>query len=139
MEPGQLTALDRRALDPRRPVLEDDATKAQRKKAERELQEGLSPYRPFVPLIPRMMVSHVRTIVGLNAIYSTDSKLESTSLLLACGVDLFGARHTPSGAFDLISDDFNYALLVLLLGAMAFGSLFLRRAAAAKTLALMWI
>lgn len=139
MEPGQLAALDRRALDPRRPVLEDDATKAQRKKAERELQEGLSPYRPFVPLIPRMMVSHVRTIVGLNAIYSTDSKLESTSLLLACGVDLFGARHTPSGAFDLISDDFNYALLVLLLGAMAFGSLFLRRAAAAKTLALMWI
>ncbi len=139
MEPGQLAALDRRALDPRRPVLEDDATKAQRKKAERELQEGLSPYRPFVPLVPRQMVSHTRTIVGLKNIYATDSKLESTSLVLACGVDLFGARHTPSGAFDLIADDFNYALLVLLLGAMSMGMIMLRRAAAAKNLSLMWI
>jgi hypothetical protein len=139
MEPGQLAALDRRALDPRRPVLEDDASKAQRKKAERELQEGLAPYRPFVPLIPRQMVSHTLTIVGLKNIYATDSKLESTSLVLACGVDLFGARHTPSGAFDLIADDFNYALLVLLLGAMAAGSIMLRRAAAAKNLSLMWI
>ena len=54
-------------------------------------------------------------------------------------MDLFGARHTPSGAFDLIADDFNYALLVLLLGAMAAGSIMLRRAAAAKNLSLMWI
>ena len=139
MEPGQLAALDRRALDPRRPVLEDDATKAQRKKAERELQEGLAPYRPFVPLIPRQMVSHTLTIVGFKNIYATDSKLESTSLVLACGVDLFGARHTPSGAFDLIADDFNYALLVLLLGAMAAGSIMLSARAAAKNLSLMWI
>ena len=63
-------------------MLEDDATKAQRKKAERELQEGLAPYRPFVPLIPRQMVSHTLTIVGLKNIYATDSKLESTSLVL---------------------------------------------------------
>jgi hypothetical protein len=139
MEPGQIAGLDRRALDPRRPVLEDDATKTQRKKAERELQEGLSPYRPFVPLVPRQMVSHTLTIVGLKNIYATDSKLESTSLVLACGVDLFGARHTPSGAFDLIADDFNYALLVLLLGAMSMGMIMLRRAAAAKNLSLMWI
>ena len=64
---------------------------------------------------------------------------DESAAVLACGVDLFGARHTPSGAFDLIADDFNYALLVLLLGAMAGGMIMLRRAAAAKNLSLMWI
>ncbi|KAH8045659.1 hypothetical protein JL722_14149 [Aureococcus anophagefferens] len=40
-------------------------------------------------------------ILKLNAIYATDAKLESTSLVLATGVDVFGCRHMPSGAFDL--------------------------------------
>ena len=39
----------------------------------------------------------------------------------------------------MIADDFNYALLVLLLGAMSMGMIMLRRAAAAKNLSLMWI
>ncbi|KAH8068620.1 hypothetical protein JL721_6474 [Aureococcus anophagefferens] len=116
VEPGQLSALDRRALDPRRPNLdENDKSRAARKRVERELDEGLRPYAPFVPLAPRSVVTYDQQILKLNAIYATDAKLESTSLVLATGVDVFGCRHMPSGAFDLIADDFNYARLLLLL------------------------
>ncbi|KAH8051857.1 hypothetical protein JL721_11001 [Aureococcus anophagefferens] len=78
-------------------------------------------------------------ILKLNAIYATDAKLESTSLVLATGVDVFGCRHTPSGAFDLIADDFNYALLLLLLLGLSVGALLLRKAAQAKNLAIQWV
>ena len=140
VEPGQLSALDRRALDPRRPNLdENDKSRAARKRVERELDEGLRPYAPFVPLAPRSVVTYDQQILKLSAIYATDAKLESTSLVLATGVDIFGCRHTPSGAFDLIADDFNYALLLLLLLGLATGALLLRKAAQAKNLAIQWV
>ena len=140
VEPGQLSALDRRALDPRRPNLdENDKSRAARKRVERELDEGLRPYAPFVPLAPRSVVTYDQQILKLNAIYATDAKLESTSLVLATGVDVFGCRHTPSGAFDLIADDFNYALLLLLLLGLSVGALLLRKAAQAKNLAIQWV
>ena len=59
-------------------------------------------------------------------------------LLLAVGVDVFGCRHTPSGAFDLIAEDFNYALLLLLLAGLAVGALLLRTAAKRKNLDIQW-
>ena len=70
---------------------------------------------------------------------SPRAKLEPTSLVLATGVDVFGCRHTPSGAFDLIADDFNYALLLLLLLGLSVGALLLRKAAQAKNLAIQWV
>mmetsp|Transcript_27926 Transcript_27926/g.83690 ORF Transcript_27926/g.83690 Transcript_27926/m.83690 type:complete len:306 (+) Transcript_27926:1356-2273(+) len=140
VEPGQLNALDRRALDPRRPVVDEEtATRAAKKKVERELMEGLRPYAPFVPLNPKAMVSYDQRVVGLAEVHATDAKLESTSLVLALGVDVFGARHTPSGAFDLIAEDFSYALLLLLLFGMLAVTLMLKRAAAKKSLDLLWI
>ena len=137
--PGQVAALDRRALDPRRPSLEDDASRKEQKKHERELMEGLRPYTPFVPLLPRQTVSYDKRILGLAEIRAADSGLESTSLLLATGVDVFGCRHAPSGAFDLIADDFSYALLLLLLLGMSFGAYVLKKMAAAKNLSLLWM
>ena len=40
---------------------------------------------------------------------------------------------------DLIADDFNYALLLLLLLGLATGALLLRKAAQAKNLAIQWV
>ena len=39
--------------------------------------------------------------------------LESTSLVFAHGLDLFSTRVMPSGTFDILSDSFNKAQLVL--------------------------
>lgn len=39
------------------------------------------------------------------------SKLESTSLVLAVGLDLFFTRVTPSKPFDLLSEEFNHVMV----------------------------
>jgi len=90
--PGQVAALDRRLLDPRRPSLDDASDRAQRQAVQRELDEGLQPYQPYLPLQPRAFASSTRTILGLRTIWSTPSKLESTSLIFAVGIDMFGCR-----------------------------------------------
>jgi len=140
--PGQIAALDRRALDPRRPTMDLDKngrpTSAARKKFERELDEGLHPYTPFVLLKPRSIITHTRQLIGLTNLFVTPAKLESTTLVFAAGVDVYAARYTPSGAFDLLADDFNHALLLLLLLGLGTGALLLRAAAKRKSLNLLW-
>jgi hypothetical protein len=39
--------------------------------------------------------------------------MESTSLALAYGLDLFYAPVQPAGGYDLLAPDFNFALLIL--------------------------
>jgi hypothetical protein len=39
------------------------------------------------------------------------AKLESTSLLLAVGLDVWATRVYPSKTFDILSNDFNYVLV----------------------------
>ena len=140
--PGQIAALDRRALDPRRPSMDLDKngrpTTQARKKFERELDEGLHPYAPFVPLKPRSVITYTRNLVGLSNLFVTPAKLESTTLVLATGIDLYAAIYQPSGAFDLLADDFAHELLLLLLLGLGSGALLLRAAAKRKSLALLW-
>lgn len=124
--PGQILALDRRALDPRRPSLDNSNEKAmrqQRKKFERELDEGLTPYAPFLPLMPRAVITYSKHILNLRRIWATPTKLESTTIVFAAGLDVHSARHTPSGAFDLLADDFRTELLIFLLFGLGVGEL----------------
>ncbi len=51
--------------------------------------------------------------MGLNKIETSPSLLESTSLIFSHGLDLFSTRITPSGTFDILSDEFNKVQLVL--------------------------
>lgn len=41
------------------------------------------------------------------------ARIESTSLMLAFGVDLFFCRVSPAKAFDCLGEDFNYTSLIL--------------------------
>lgn len=52
-------------------------------------------------------MANVRKIVTAPAL------LESTSLVFAYGLDLFHTRIAPSGTFDVLSENFNKAQLVL--------------------------
>lgn len=110
----QIISVPRRHLDPRRP---------QHKPTKQDMEEYLIPYQPTLAIDPKWTVTHKLRVAGVRGILSSPTMLESTSQILAYGLDLFGASVSPSGRFDVLSQDFNVAQLVAttlaLLGATA--------------------
>lgn len=107
---SQLLGVNRRILDPRRPIgsLTSD-----------DKEEMLIPYRPLIDYNPRDVASYSLEIMGIEKIVSSPSSLESTSLVLAYGIDIFFVRRSPSKSFDVLSEDFNYSALILTMLALA--------------------
>lgn len=66
------------------------------------------------------------------------SGLESTSLLLAYGIDLFFTRLHPSGTFDILKDDFDHVLISLVLAGLFIGSFVSKRIARNNALKASW-
>ena len=126
---GRVMALKKRFLDPRRP---DKAPSASEKK------EMLVQYHPHLPNMPQQVISYNRTISNLQGIVSSNTKLESTSMVLAYGVDLFFARVTPSNAFDRLPDSFNTIALFSLLIGLSIAVIVLRRLLKEKDLMTQW-
>lgn len=87
------------------------------------MEEYLIPYSPVLSIDPKWIVTHKLRVAGVRGILASPTMLESTSQLLAYGLDLFGSSVSPSGRFDVLSRDFNVAQLVAttlaLLGATA--------------------
>ena len=89
---GQVMTVDKRLLDPRRPLTEPTLA---------EKMEGLMRYDPMLPFNPSSVVTYTREVEGVNTVQCASSKLESQSLMLAYGgADVFFTRLSPS-----ISDD----------------------------------
>jgi len=119
---GQMVLLDKCFLDLRRPIVPGGPQKMSQ--ADRE--EGLVPYGPSLGGIsPLAVVSHRHTIARPRAIAVASTYLESTSLALVLGLDLFMTRVAPAREFDRLNEDFNYFALVcaiILLTAATLGS-----------------
>ncbi|KAG6022665.1 hypothetical protein E4U41_002212 [Claviceps citrina] len=113
-----ILALPRHLIDPRRPVDREPSA------AEVEA-ESLIRYSPQFEIDGRGIVSHERDVVGVEEIITTPAAVESTSLLLAFGIDVFGTRSTPSGLFDILGKGFNKVTLVGTVLALFVGVLFL--------------
>lgn len=110
---GQVAHLARRLLDPRRPL--GKPTKA-------EQEEMLIPYDPVLHASPQAVISHVYPVKGLRAVAASPALLESTTLLLAYGLDMFGSRALqPSGSFDILGTGFAKTQLLLTLAALGVG------------------
>ena len=106
---GQLVLLDKRFLDPRRPIVPGGPQKMSA--ADRE--EGLVPYGPSLGGIsPLSVVSHRHTVARPRSIVCGTTLLESTTLAIVHGVDLFMTRVAPAREFDRLNEDFNYPALV---------------------------
>lgn len=73
------------------------------------LASGLAPASWARPTDPTLFLQ----VLGISAIYSSPALLESTSIVLASGLDLFQTRVMPSGGFDVLPDSFNKLQLVL--------------------------
>ena len=113
-----VVGIPRTMVDPRRPVGRDPTA------AEAEA-EGLMKYFPGMEIDPRTIVSHERDVLGIEGIVAAPATVESTSLIVAYGVDVFASRVAPSGVFDILGQGFNKATLILTVVALFGGVLFL--------------
>jgi len=129
MESGQVAQLHRRMLDPRRPNKEPSKT---------EKMEGLMQYFTFLFPPPITMVTANRTVVGLEKIHATPAVIESTTLVLATGVDVFFMRTAPSKSFDLLAAEFNRPMLLALLVGLTTATVLASRLERKKRLAGAW-
>ena len=96
---NSVVGIPRSVIDPRRPIGRDP-TKT-------EMAEGLSKYSPYLNFEPRWYLSHRRDVIGVQKIEAVPSGLESTSIVIAFGLDIFGTRVSPSHSFDKLGKDFN--------------------------------
>jgi ER membrane protein complex subunit 1 len=109
-----IVAIPRHILDPRRPIGRDPTP--------HEAEEGLFRYSPLLDLDPKYFLSHAREVMGIKKIISSPTLLESTSMVFAFGLDVFGTRVTPSKAFDVLGKGFNKIALILTVVALAVGT-----------------
>ncbi|KAF9970863.1 hypothetical protein BGZ73_006289 [Actinomortierella ambigua] len=96
-------ALNRRWLDPRRPTSTPTAM---------DKEEMLIPYGP-IQADTRMMLSYHLEVAGVRKIVTAPTLLESTTVVVAFGHDLFVTRHAPSKTFDILNEDFSKSQLLL--------------------------
>jgi hypothetical protein len=118
-ESRSVIGIAREIIDPRRPVGRDPT------KEEMEA-EGLPRYTPQLELDPRAVVSHIRDVLGVREILAVPAVVESTSLVLAYGVDVFASRVAPSQRFDVLGKEFSKTSLLGTVGALAIGDWALR-------------
>lgn len=104
--------------------------------------------RPFIPYVrslpspplasPSFLAALVQSIAGLRSIHCNPAGLESTSLVLAVGLDLFASQVAPSKPFDVLKADFNYTLLIVIIGAVAVATVVLSQLVKIKELGAAW-
>lgn len=95
--------VNKRLFDPRRPT---------EKPSKDDQEEMLFPYGP-IPDDKRLFLTYNQDVAGIEAIVSSPSLLESTALVFAYGIDTFFTRSSPSRQFDVLSEDFSKAQLLL--------------------------
>ncbi|KAF4122874.1 Protein of unknown function (DUF1620) [Geosmithia morbida] len=130
-ETHAIVGIPRMAVDPRRPVGRDPTP------AEMEA-EGLQRYAAALEVDPRSIVSHERDVIGVRAIVAAPAVVESTSLVVAYGVDVFATRVAPSGVFDILGKGFNKASLILTVVALFGGVVFLAPMVRSKQINRIW-
>ncbi|TAQ90513.1 hypothetical protein B7494_g1213 [Chlorociboria aeruginascens] len=108
-----IIGIPRNILDPRRPVGRDPTAN--------EMEEGLFRYSPFIEFDPKLILTHNREVIGIKGVIASPALLESTSLIFAYGIDIFGTRVAPSAAFDILGKAFNKLSLVATVLALGVG------------------
>lgn len=96
--------IPRHVLEPRR-VVGRDPTPV-------EAEEGLMKYHPAIEVDPKFIITHERDVVGVRQIIAAPAIVESTSLVFAFGIDVFGTRVAPSFVFDILGKGFNKVSLL---------------------------
>jgi hypothetical protein len=98
-------------LDPRRPVARDPT--------KNEQAEGLVRYAPVIDFDPKWYLNHKREVIGVINVIASPALIESTSLIFAYGLDIFGTKLSPSFSFDILGRDFNKFQMLATVAALA--------------------
>ncbi|KAF2743084.1 DUF1620-domain-containing protein [Sporormia fimetaria CBS 119925] len=122
--------IPRMVIDPRRPVGRDPTANEQ--------AEGLSRYMPAILFDPKWSLNHKYEVFGIQDVITTPSGLESTSLVLAYGFDVFGTRVSPSFAFDSLGKGFNKVQMLLTVAGLFVGVLFVAPLVSRKQINSLW-
>ena len=77
-------------------------------------------------------------VAKTRRIITSPALLESTSLVFAYGLDLFFTRVAPSNTFDVLSESFNKAQLVVTIAGLAFAIVVVKPIVARKRLRERW-
>ncbi|KAM5541019.1 hypothetical protein V8D89_005330 [Ganoderma adspersum] len=128
-ENGQIQSFPRRFLDPRRP---------KHKPTAEESEEWLIQYDAVLPDDPKRVLSHQYQVVKIRKVITSPALLESTSLVFAYGLDLFFTRVAPSNTFDVLSESFNKAQLVITIAGLALAIVVVKPIVARKKLRERW-
>lgn len=110
-ESQAIVGIPRGVIDPRRPVNRDPTKDEQ--------MEGLARYSPTLEFDPKWYLSHQREVLGVQDVITSPALVESTSLVFAHGLDVFGTRLSPSFGFDTLGKDFNKFQMLATVGALA--------------------
>lgn len=111
-----IIGIPRTVIDPRRPVGRDPTAQ--------EASEGLVKYTPVINFDPKWHLTHRYEVLGIENIITSESGIESTSLVFAYGLDIFGTRVAPSFAFDILGKGFNKISMLLTVVGLFVGVLF---------------
>lgn len=106
-----IVGIPRGVIDPRRPVGRDPT--------KNEQMEGLVRYAPVIEFDPKWHLNHAREVLGIKNVITSPALLESTSLIFAYGLDVFGTRLSPSFNFDMLGKDFNKFQMLATVAALA--------------------
>ncbi|KAI8907882.1 hypothetical protein EDD86DRAFT_208405 [Gorgonomyces haynaldii] len=126
---NHIVSIPRHVLDPKRPIHPPNAY---------EKEEQLQQYKPLLPWNPKEIVSYFKDISGINQIVSVPTFLESTSLVICYGHDLFVSQVMPSNAFDTLSSDFSYTGLIATFVGLIVGIVFFKYQADKKQIKDQW-
>lgn len=105
--------IPRMILEPRR-IVGRDPTPG-------EMEEGLMKYHPAIEVDPKLVITHERDVIGVQKIITSPAIVESTSLVFAFGIDVFGTRVAPSFVFDILGKGFNKVSLIATVAALMAG------------------
>ncbi|KAH9881032.1 hypothetical protein J1614_001525 [Plenodomus biglobosus] len=127
---NSIVGIPRSFIDPRRPVGRDPTAQEQ--------SEGLVKYTPLIGFDPKWHLTHKYEVVGVKDIITSESGIESTSLVFAYGLDIFGTRVAPSFAFDILGKGFNKISMLLTVVGLFIGVLFVAPLVRRKQINAMW-
>ncbi|KAI8931315.1 hypothetical protein NX059_011657 [Plenodomus lindquistii] len=127
---NSIVGIPRSFIDPRRPVGRDPTAQEQ--------MEGLVRYTPLIGFDPKWHLTHKYEVVGVKNVITSESGIESTSLVFAYGLDMFGTRVAPSFAFDILGKGFNKISMLLTVVGLFVGVLFVAPLVRRKQINSMW-
>lgn len=114
----QIFRVSKDMLNPRRPYqgLAGEKDKAVPNQFAATKEEAVVPYAPLLPLRHTEVLNYHQALGAVSGIISSPTSLESTSLVLCYGLDLFFMPVQSAKAYDVLSPGFNYFLLYASVG-----------------------